>query len=108
MEIDCTIERNDGLVVVAPEGDVDVATAAVLRQILQQVIEAGDCTRLHVDMHKVTFLDSTGLGMFVAARRAAQARGIDFRLQEPGPMVRMLLEVTNLNETLTSATPANP
>ncbi|UQU62493.1 STAS domain-containing protein [Couchioplanes caeruleus] len=100
MPFDCTIEREGETMVVVPEGDVDVVNAAVLRQVLQQVVERRDCTRLDIDMSAVTFLDSSGLGMLVAAQRAAAAQGIALQLQKPGPMVRMVLEVTNLDRVL--------
>ena len=100
MPFDCTIEREGETIVVVPEGDVDVVNAALLRQVLQQVVERRDCTRLDVDMSSVTFLDSSGLGMLVAAHRAAGAQGISMRLREPGPMVKMVLEVTNLHQVL--------
>ncbi|MFI5495148.1 STAS domain-containing protein [Actinoplanes sp. NPDC051859] len=101
MPFDCTIERDGDTIVVAPEGDVDVDNAAALRQVLHQVVDRQDCTRLDVDMSAVTFLDSPGLGMLIAAHRAAAGRGITLRLRDPGPMVRMVLEVTNLHELLT-------
>lgn len=96
MSFDCTIERNGDTLVVLPEGDVDIDNAAVLRQVLQQVLDRRDCAHVEVDMSEVTFLDSSGLGMLVAARRAAEAQGATLRLRSPGPMVRMVLEVTNL------------
>ncbi|WP_229074699.1 STAS domain-containing protein [Actinoplanes sp. DH11] len=95
-----TIEREGETLVLAPEGDLDVANAAVLREALQQIVERRDCSRLDVDMSAVTFLDSSALGVLVAARRAAEAHGITLRMRNPGPMVRMVLEVTNLYDTL--------
>ncbi|MEV6599921.1 STAS domain-containing protein [Actinoplanes sp. NPDC051346] len=105
MPFDCTIERDGDTIVVAPEGDVDVDNAAVLRQVLHQVVDRRDCARLDVDMSAVTFLDSSGLGMLVAAHRAANARGITLTVRKPGPMVRMVLEVTNLHQVLTDEEP---
>ncbi|MEU4693554.1 STAS domain-containing protein [Actinoplanes sp. NPDC023714] len=98
--MDWTIARENDTIVLSPEGDLDVANAAVLRQVLQQVVEQRECTRLDVDMSAVTFLDSSALGVLVAARRAASANGITLRVREPGPMVRMVLEVTNLYDSL--------
>ncbi|MFC7532002.1 STAS domain-containing protein [Actinoplanes sp. GCM10030250] len=103
MSFDCTIERNGDTLVVVPEGDVDIDNAAVLRQVLQQVIDRGDCPHVEVDMSSVTFLDSSGLGMLVAARRAAEAKGATLRLSNPGPVVRMVLEVTNLHDSFVVA-----
>jgi anti-sigma B factor antagonist len=58
---------------------------------------------IDVDMSAVTFLDSSGIGMLVAARRAAEVKGITLKLREPGPMVRMVLEVANLDGLLIGA-----
>jgi anti-anti-sigma factor len=101
MAFDCTIERRDDRMVVVPEGDIDVGSAAAMRQLLQQMIERRDAGLIEVDMRAVTFLDSSGLGMFVAAQRAAAARDISLRLHAPGPVVRMVLEVTGLDAILT-------
>ncbi|WIM99352.1 STAS domain-containing protein [Actinoplanes oblitus] len=108
MEFDCTIERRDDRVVVVPEGDIDADSAAVLRQVLRQAVETTGFAHLEVDLHKVAFLDSIGLGVFVAARKAAEAHGLSFRLRDFGPMVRMLLQVTHLEETLTGEPATNP
>lgn len=100
MPFDCTIERSGDTMTVAPEGDVDAASAAALRQVLQQVVEQPGARTVEVDMSRVTFLDSSGLGVLVAAHRAAQNRGASLRLRDPGPMVKMVLEVTNLDQVL--------
>ncbi|GLY03861.1 MULTISPECIES: STAS domain-containing protein [Actinoplanes] len=100
MNFDCTIEREGRTVVLAPDGDLDVTSAPLLRQVIQQVLDHGGCDRIDVDLAKVTFLDSSGLGMLVAAQRASGARGVPFWLTRPGPMVRMVLEVTNLYQHL--------
>ncbi|BCY08274.1 STAS domain-containing protein [Actinoplanes sp. L3-i22] len=107
MEFGCTIERHDDRVVIVPEGDIDADTVGALRQVLRQTIETPGFTQLEVDMHQVAFLDSTGLGALVATRKAALARGITFRLTEFGPMVRMLLQVTHLEEVLTGEPATN-
>jgi len=102
MAFDCTIERQQDRMVVIPEGDIDVASAAAMRQLLRQMLERDDVRHVDVDMRAVTFLDSTGLGVFVAAHRAATARDITLRLRAPGPVVRMVLEVTHLDGILTA------
>lgn len=107
MEFGCTIERRDDVVVIVPEGDIDAQSASALRQILKQTVETGGYRHLEVDMNRVAFLDSTGLGVLVAARKAAQTRGMTFRLRDFGPMVRMLLQVTNLEEILTGEPATN-
>ena len=100
MSFDCTIERQGDTIRVVPEGDIDAANATLLREILRQVLEQGDVTHIDVTMRDVTFLDSSGLGMLVAAQRAAAAKGATLMLSEAGPVVRMVLEVTHLDGVL--------
>jgi anti-anti-sigma factor len=88
-------------IIVVPEGAIGVETTMAMREILRQVVDRLDSGRIDVDMRAVTFLDSTGLGMFVAAYRAATAKGIDLKLGEPEPMIsRMVLEISALHAVL--------
>lgn len=64
MELSVTTTRHDDVSVVTVDGEVDVYTAAQLRQTLDQEIAAGNI-RLVVDLDNVGFLDSTGLGVLV-------------------------------------------
>jgi anti-sigma B factor antagonist len=64
VELSVTTTRHDDVSVVTVDGEVDVYTAAQLRQTLDQEIAAGNI-RLVVDLDNVGFLDSTGLGVLV-------------------------------------------
>ncbi len=108
MSFDCTIERDGDTIRVAPEGDIDAANAPLLREVLRQVLETGEAGHVEVAMRDVTFLDSSGLGMLVAAQRAATAKGRTLMLREAGPVVRMVLEVTHLDGVLLADGDADP
>ena len=108
MSFDCTIERQGDMIRVAPEGDIDAANAPLLREILRQVLESSEAQHVEVTMRDVTFLDSSGLGMLVAAQRAATAKGRTLMLREAGPVVRMVLEVTHLDGILLADGDADP
>jgi len=103
MSFDCTIQRHDGTVTVVPEGDISLETTSVMREVLRQVVESDTGDEIDVDMSAVTFLDSSGIGMLVAAQRAAGARGKTLLLSEPGPMIKMVLEIANLQDVLVRA-----
>ena len=64
MDLSVTTTRHDDVSVVTVDGEVDVYTAAQLRQTLDEEIAAGNI-RLVVDLDDVGFLDSTGLGVLV-------------------------------------------
>jgi anti-anti-sigma factor len=100
MAFECSVERYGDTITVAPQGDLGLETVAVMRELLKQVIETTPDGRIDIDMQAVTFLDSSGLGMLVAAQRAAAAKGTTLKLEQPGPMIRMVLEVSGLDQTL--------
>jgi anti-sigma B factor antagonist len=56
-----------------------------------------------IDAGSVGFVNSSGLGMLIAARQAAQEHGAEFRLHAPGEQLKHLLEVTKLTEILGAA-----
>jgi anti-anti-sigma factor len=100
VSFDCAIERAGDTIIVAPKGDISMETTATMRELLRQVVESHSGNRVDVDMRDVTFLDSTGLGMLVAAHRAAAAKGIDLKLTDPGPVVKMVLDISALTAVL--------
>jgi anti-anti-sigma factor len=55
----------DGLVVVALSGDLDLAARPVLRSVLNSHLD--DDRDLVLDLARVTFMDSSGLEMLLAA-----------------------------------------
>ena len=54
----------DGIEVVDVEGEIDIYTAPRLRELLIDLVSKGSY-QLIVDLEKVGFLDSTGLGVLV-------------------------------------------
>ncbi len=89
---------------VAVVGEVDLATAPVLRERLLRVLRDQRPDLLDVDLAGVTFLDCTGLGALVAVRNAAIQAGRQMRVSHPQPIVRRVLEVTGLLGVFTTPT----
>ena len=61
---------DDQTQVVVPRGEVDLRTAPHLGKRLLGLIDEGK-TRLVVDLSRVTFMDSTGIGVLLDALRLA-------------------------------------
>ena len=95
-----SVSERDGASVVTAVGEVDVSTAPELRQKLREQPEG---RLVVVDLSDVTFLDSTGLGVLVAARRRSQegAPPGELHLVVTRPQVTKVLEVTGLSEIFT-------
>jgi anti-anti-sigma factor len=74
--------REGTTLVVSVVGDVDIATAPLLRAVLGG-LPAARPGRVEVDLSGVTFLDSQGLTTLVAARRRLAAERIVLALRSP-------------------------
>jgi len=92
----------DGVVVVAVHGEHDIASAPGLRAAIEEALSRSQ--HVVVDLTSSTFVDSTVLGVLLAARERAQEEELGFAVVlEPAagdPAVRRILEVTGLDELL--------
>ena len=70
------VEERDGAVVVRLAGELDLYNAHAVRDQLLAAAERGP-ERLVVDLSGLTFIDSTGLGVLIEARKAVPVRMIN-------------------------------
>lgn len=73
MDLTLDTRRVGAYSVVEVAGEIDVYTASRLRQHLTDLVVAGD-RHIVIDLEKVDFLDSTGLGVLVGGLKKARAR----------------------------------
>jgi anti-anti-sigma factor len=107
MSLEYRIERHANRVTVMPDGDISIETVDVLREVLRNVLDSQNVDHVDVDMRAVAFLDSSGIGVLVAAHKAAAARGATLMLREPTAMVRMVLEIAHLDDILLRNSPVS-
>ena len=79
-------------------GELDLFTAPELNAALEDVRED-----VVLDLAEVTFVDSTGLAVLIAQRRATRARGILLRVRRPRPNVLRAFEVAGFGPALDRA-----
>lgn len=89
------------VVVVRPEGRLNMVAAPGLRKQLHGLIEDGNI-RLVVDLSGTEFIDSSGLGALISGLKTARQAGGDLRIAAPTRQVMTVLELTNLNRVLHS------
>jgi len=87
---------------VAVVGEVDLATAHLLRDGLLKVLREQATAIVDVDLAGVTFLDCTGISALVAVRNATGHTGRQMWVSHPQPIVRRVLELTGLLDVLTA------
>jgi anti-anti-sigma factor len=64
-------ESGGRICMVAPEGDLDLFTAADVRDAIQDALRTPDTTHVIVDLDRVAFLACAGIGALVADRNTA-------------------------------------
>lgn len=92
-------QLNDGAAVVTLSGRLDLLSAAAVKRQLADLVSAGN-RRLVIDLHEVSFIDSSGLSTLVSALKLARQAGGDLRLARPNEQARVLLELTTLDRVL--------
>lgn len=85
-----------GVTVVAPAGEIDLATAPELREGLQQA-ESAAIEGLLVDLRGVGFIDSTGIGELVGCHRRCREAGRPVVFIVPDGTTRKILTVTGMD-----------
>jgi anti-anti-sigma factor len=87
---------------VSVAGEVDLATAPMLRDRLLTALRDQSPEVLVVDLAGVRLLDCSGIGALIGVRNAALQAGCQLRITDPQPIVRRVLEVTGLLGILTA------
>jgi anti-anti-sigma factor len=99
-DITVTVDRDRAFVVL--RGEHEAYSAHKLGRKLEAILDEG--MPIAIDLRRTTFVDSTVVGVLLAAKRHADELGLEFVLlmgEETGWPVRRLLEVTGLDTTFT-------
>ncbi len=102
-----TSHTSGSIHVLTPTGEIDHHTGDALRQALDAI--STPRPRVVVDLHQVTFMDSSGINILIAAHRALTDAGGRLRLARPtAPVLRTLTivgidTVINCHTTLPEA-----
>jgi anti-sigma B factor antagonist len=84
------------IVVLAPNGEVDLASAGKLRQGLESA-ESRASSGLVIDLRQVGFIDSTGIGELVGCHRRCREAGRPLAFVVPEGTIRKILKVTGMD-----------
>lgn len=89
-------DQGGGTRVISINGEVDLSSCDPLRQALDEVISGG-ADRVELDCTHLEFIDSTGVGVLVAALKRMQAKGGEIALRSPGIAILRVLDITGLS-----------
>jgi anti-anti-sigma factor len=92
------VQRLEDGAVITVIGEVDTASMLTLRAALDdKTLDR----QIVVDMSRVGFMDSSGLKVLLDQRIRMLENGGSLLIRDPSPAVRLLLDVTGLDQMLT-------
>jgi anti-sigma B factor antagonist len=100
-EFVCRTERVGSWVVVHLFGDADLAAVSPMRVTGGQVFGEDGVRAIDVDCSGVTFLDCSGLGVFIEWNNMAKATGTLLCFRRVPQCVLRILALTDLDRALT-------
>jgi anti-anti-sigma factor len=97
-ELSVTVRRERGVVIAEVTGDIELSTVAGLRERLFELADSGQ--PVIVDLNRITFIDSAGLGVLVAAARRAGLHRSSLQAVCSRPQTRQLLWLTGVDRRI--------
>ena len=100
MMLGITEQFRDKWVLLQISGEIDMATGPELRQRIVQYVQEG---HLHIilDLAKVDFIDSTGLGVLIGGLKRARSHGGDLQCIGLSESLKEMFKLTGLDAVLT-------
>lgn len=92
--LDFRVHEDGDRTVVQIHGEIDLNTSPEVRSTIGRVARPG--RQVVIDLTGVDFLDSTGLGSLVWARKRMRRDGGDILVTCPQPTVRRVLEISGV------------
>jgi anti-anti-sigma factor len=97
LEID--VQTTDERTLIALSGELDASTSTYLYAKLAD-LEVENALNVVLDMAKLSFMDSSGLGVIITEHTRLKRSGGKLTVYSPSSSVRRLFEITGLTEEL--------
>ncbi|HEX8002663.1 MAG TPA: STAS domain-containing protein [Mycobacteriales bacterium] len=85
-----------GTTVVVVRGELDIASAAALRETFLRLIDTETLPDLAIDGSGLTFVDSSGLAVLLMAARRWNDAGKRITLRDPSPTLVRIVDLTGV------------
>jgi anti-sigma B factor antagonist len=89
-----------GITQLALAGEADLATAEPLREAIIRALHGEHVAAVLIDLHALSYLDSTTIGVLMEGRRLADEKRIGYRIINPGGVVRHVLRTAGVLDYL--------
>lgn len=81
-------------------GDIDAFTGPKVKEAIMTLVETPNAAVIAVDLAEVEYMDSTGIGIFIAVMKACKQTDCAFVVQNLSPRVERLFRITGLYDLI--------
>lgn len=99
MNLKIDVKENKNEKTLYASGEIDIYTAPELKKELLALTKNSDATII-VDLNRVSYMDSTGLGVFISAIKSTNENNSHLKLVNLQERVYRLFTITGLNEIM--------
>ena len=100
LKIELRYEENDNLIVVIPEGDIDIYTSHNFKEKVLNSFE-NNKGNIAIDGSKLEYVDSTGLGALISILKRARETDNKVIITNLKPNIKKLFDITELDKVFT-------
>lgn len=100
--MECTIETIDGVVVLLPKGNLVASETTFLTSQVEKLLEKKNRCIL-LDMSRIGFMDSSGLGSIIAANKLVACTGGVFACAALQEGARKIFQITRADQKIAVA-----
>ena len=95
-----SIYQSDGALLCVLYGEIDHHTARTIRAEIDTALMRAHPARLKLDLSRVSFMDSAGLGLILGRFKSASSIGADCVLLDPAPGVTRVLDLAGIERLI--------
>lgn len=82
-------------------GELDECTATRTREAVEGLItEVSGISKVVFDLSQLTFMDSTGIGMFIGRYKKLKSMGVSTFIKNPNDSVEKILQISGLYQIM--------
>lgn len=99
LNLDIELIEKDDIKTLILTGEIDAYTAPILKESLLPLTKDANSSVI-VDLEHVSYMDSTGLGVFISGLKSSKAFKSSFKLINLQERVLRLFKITSLDEII--------
>lgn len=94
MQLELT--REGGMLTAHLIGELDHHAAAPIRQQIDAAVLSCRCHRLNLDLSRLTFMDSSGIGLIMGRYRLMSGQNGTLRVENATPQIQKMMKLAGL------------